>query len=137
MCIRDSYAGLVTYDVTNFIDKNRDTLYYDLVDVLLGSGNEIVKTLCVDRQKKAGEQSRAPPTISRQYKSQIHGLLNALGACRPHYVRAIKPNEQRKPKIVDDERVVHQVQYLGLPENVRVRRAGYCFREPIAHFYRR
>ncbi|KAK7254731.1 microtubule motor protein [Aureococcus anophagefferens] len=79
---------------------------------------------------------RAPPTISKQYKAQIHGLLDALGLCRPHYVRAVKPNEVKKPRVVDDARVEHQVQYLGLLENVRACR-GYCFRDTFENFHRR
>ncbi|EGB11009.1 hypothetical protein AURANDRAFT_52715 [Aureococcus anophagefferens] len=132
------YAGDVAYDCRNFIDKNRDTLYQDLVDVVLEAGNGVAKTLFLDRRATPGDKGqRAPPTISKQYKTQIHGLLDALGLCRPHYVRAVKPNEVKKPRVVDDARVEHQVQYLGLLENVRVRRAGYCFRDTFENFHRR
>ena len=34
-------------------------------------------------------------------------------------------------------RVRHQVEYLGLKENIRVRRAGYAFRREFAKFLRR
>ena len=37
----------------------------------------------------------------------------------------------------DDERVHHQAKYLGLLENVRVRRAGYAFRMSYDRFYPR
>ncbi|KAH8091152.1 hypothetical protein JL720_6037 [Aureococcus anophagefferens] len=132
------YAGDVAYDCRNFIDKNRDTLYQDLVDVVLEAGNGVAKTLFLDRRATPGDKGqRAPPTISKQYKTQIHGLLDALGLCRPHYVRAVKPNEVKKPRVVDDARVEHQVQYLGLLENVRARRAGYCFRDTFENFHRR
>ncbi len=47
----------------------------------------------------------------------------------PHYVRCIKPNETKSSKDFNEERVIHQISYLGLLENVRVRRAGFAFRQ--------
>jgi hypothetical protein len=52
----------------------------------------------------------------------------------PSYVRCIKPNQTRSSHKIEDELMQHQVQYLGLVENVRVRRAGYCFRETYKDF---
>lgn len=43
----------------------------------------------------------------------------------------------KKPLVSDDELVMHQVRYLGLTENVKVRRAGFCFRLPFAPFLQR
>lgn len=43
--------------------------------------------------------------------------------------RCIKPNEKKAPHIFTESLVCHQVHYLGLMENVRVRRAGYAFRQ--------
>ena len=54
--------------------------------------------------------------------------MDKLRSCEPHYVRCIKPNDAKKPREIETDRVAHQVQYLGLVENVRVRRAGYCYR---------
>jgi len=63
--------------------------------------------------------------------------MAALSRCRPHYVRTIKPTETKQPQDWDAARVRHQVQYLGLLENVRVRRAGFCFRAPYQRFLNR
>lgn len=37
----------------------------------------------------------------------------------------------------EDKRVLHQVEYLGLKENVRVRRAGFAYRRPFNKFLKR
>ena len=47
----------------------------------------------------------------------------------PHYVRCIKPNSQKSPGNFDPVLCLHQVRYLGLLENVRVRRAGFAYRQ--------
>lgn len=57
--------------------------------------------------------------------------------CTPHYIRCIKPNETKKPRDWEESRVKHQVEYLGLRENIRVRRAGYAFRRIFKKFLQR
>ena len=52
----------------------------------------------------------------------------------PYYVRCIKPNEDKSPTQFNYERCKHQVMYLGLLENVRVRRAGFAFRMNYTRF---
>lgn len=47
--------------------------------------------------------------------------MNTLIKCTPSYVRCIKPNETKKPNDFDNSRVEHQVVYLNLKENIRIR----------------
>ncbi len=48
-----------------------------------------------------------------------------------------RPNDMKSPTLFDRERVSHQVAYLGLLENVRVRRAGFAHRTPYERFVQR
>lgn len=57
--------------------------------------------------------------------------------CTPHYVRCIKPNDEKRAGLFDQSRVGHQVQYLGLLENIKVRRAGYAYRAEYHRFLER
>ncbi|XP_021942129.1 unconventional myosin-If-like, partial [Zootermopsis nevadensis] len=57
--------------------------------------------------------------------------------CTPHYIRCIKPNETKRPRDWEELRVKHQVEYLGLKENIRVRRAGFAYRRPFNKFLHR
>jgi len=54
-------------------------------------------------------------------------LMDNLLSKDPHYIRCIKPNDSKRKRSVDEVRLRHQVRYLGLLENVRVKRAGYVF----------
>lgn len=49
-------------------------------------------------------------------------------------MRCIKPNEDKVAGRLDEEHCRHQVAYLGLLENVRVRRAGFASRQPYSRF---
>lgn len=57
--------------------------------------------------------------------------------CNPHYIRCIKPNETKRPGDWNKSQVEHQVEYLGLKENIRIRRAGFAYRRPFAKFLQR
>ena len=132
------YAGTVTYEVAHFIDKNRDTLFADLISLVLASSDDFVCSLFRDKQSASvADKAKRPPSVSQQYKKQVGSLMDALRACEPHYCRCIKPNDEKKPGVVQPDRIAHQVQYLGLVENVRVRRAGFCYRATFSEFLRR
>ena len=64
-------------------------------------------------------------------------MMNNLKSKEPHYIRCLKPNAAKKKMDFDAELVRHQVRYLGLMENIRVRRAGYSFRMEYTRFLQR
>ena len=72
--------------------------------------------------------TKRPLTAGTVFKNSMNELMKILGSKEPFYVRCIKPNEIKSPSAMNHERVVHQISYLGLLENVRVRRAGFAFR---------
>lgn len=121
------YAGEVCYNAVSFLDKNVDSLYEDVMKVMRTSKSPFIAELFADRRTDE-EKSKRPPTIGNQFKKHLSDLVSTLKACKPHYVRCIKPNDEKSPDFTDTPRLVHQIQYLGIVENVKVRRAGYCLR---------
>lgn len=76
----------------------------------------------------------------KQLQEQLNDgrLRNGNNCCgRYIYSRCIKPNETKKPHDWEVKRVKHQVEYLGLKENIRVRRAGFAYRRPFEKFMKR
>lgn len=63
--------------------------------------------------------------------------MQKLQSKEPHYVRCVKPNETKSPVQFEEERVRHQIRYLNITENVRVRRAGFAYRMPYKRFLQR
>lgn len=129
------YAGDVTYNVEGFSDRNRDVLYPDLILMMQASSNSFVRGLFPDVVETTG--TKRPTTFSTKIKNQANLLVDSLMKCSPHYVRCIKPNETKRAGDWDDRRVQHQVEYLGLKENIRVRRAGYAYRREFDKFAQR
>eukprot|EP01133_Synstelium_polycarpum_P004330 gene4330-5057_t len=129
------YAGEVTYEAEGFSDKNKDTLFFDLIEAIQTSKMAFLTSLF---NEDTGQlQKKRPTTAGFKIKNSAAELMKTLALCTPHYIRCIKPNETKKAKDWEGSRVRHQVQYLGLLENVRVRRAGFAYRAPFERFLRR
>ncbi|XP_072423152.1 unconventional myosin-Ib-like [Chiloscyllium punctatum] len=129
-CFRvQHYAGRVTYNVTEFLDKNNDLLYRDLSKAMWQAKHKLIKSLFSEGNPSKTLLKR-PPTAGSQFKTSVGILMKNLLVKNPNYIRCIKPNDTKSPNKFVDELVQSQVWYLGLMENVRVRRAGYAYRHP-------
>jgi myosin heavy subunit len=104
----EHYAGRVVYDGQGFLERNADSLWGDLVDLLGQSANTIAAAMFEDL-RSAEEKAKRPVSLSLQFRRQVKELTIALAQCRPHYVRCIKPNETKSPNDFDIQRVAHQV----------------------------
>ncbi|KAJ8312315.1 hypothetical protein KUTeg_009688 [Tegillarca granosa] len=128
------YAGDVTYKVKGFLDKNNDLFFRDLKEVMSQTSNPII---CKCFPKKELEEKKRPNTAATQFKASLTKLMEILMSKEPSYVRCIKPNDFKKAGVFDEKIVNHQVKYLGLMENLRVRRAGFAYRRPFEVFLKR
>jgi myosin I len=91
----------------------------------------------VKRMSSEFSNKKRPPTAVAQFKSSLANLMENLLSKTPHYIRCVKPNESKSAWIFDERLCRHQARYLGLLENVRVRRAGYAFRQEYGQFFER
>ncbi|XP_027033689.1 unconventional myosin-Ig isoform X1 [Tachysurus fulvidraco] len=131
------YAGDVTYSVEGFLDKNKDPLFQDFKRLMYNSSDPVLKDMWPDGKLGITEVTKRPLTAATLFKNSIIALIDKLACKEPYYVRCIKPNELKSPMLFDEARCQHQVAYLGLLENVRVRRAGFAYRQPYERFLQR
>ncbi|XP_073072084.1 unconventional myosin-VIIa isoform X4 [Manis javanica] len=150
------FAGVVYYESRGFLEKNRDTLHGDIIQLVHSSRNKFIKQifqadvamfLCgyssgTLRQSaastKGAETRKRSPTLSSQFKRSLELLMRTLGACQPFFVRCIKPNEFKKPmQLFDRHLCVRQLRYSGMMETIRIRRAGYPIRYSFVEFVER
>ncbi|KAM3613650.1 uncharacterized protein V6R79_002895 [Siganus canaliculatus] len=129
------YAGKVSYDVSGFCERNRDVLFHDIIELMQSSEFAFIRALFPENLEV--EKRGRPSTASSKIKKQANSLVQTLMKCTPHYIRCIKPNETKRPRDWEENRVRHQVEYLGLRENIRVRRAGYAYRRVFNKFLQR
>ncbi|XP_070761320.1 myosin VIIAa isoform X1 [Enoplosus armatus] len=148
------FAGVVYYETRGFLEKNRDTLYGDIIQLVHSSKNKFIKQifqadvamfLCgyspgssvglpARTLPKGAETRKRSPTLSSQFKRSLELLMRTLSVCQPFFVRCIKPNEYKKPMLFDRELCVRQLRYSGMMETIRIRRAGYPIRYTFVEF---
>lgn len=128
------YAGDVTYNVNSFLDKNNDLLFRDLKETMSKADNNVVR-VCFPEAEYLSK--KRPETAVTQFRNSLNNLMDILMCKEPSYIRCIKPNDLQSPGIFNDELVLHQVKYLGLMENLRVRRAGFAYRRTYDMFLNR
>ncbi|KKF95148.1 Myosin-1 [Ceratocystis platani] len=129
------YAGDVSYSVDGITDKNKDQLLKGLLNLLQASGNQFVHTLFPNQVDQ--DNRRQPPSAGDRIKASANALVDTLMKCQPSYIRTIKPNENKSPSEYNQANVLHQIKYLGLQENVRIRRAGFAYRQTFEKFVER
>ncbi|KAI0446479.1 P-loop containing nucleoside triphosphate hydrolase protein [Xylaria telfairii] len=129
------YAGEVSYTVDGITDKNKDQLLKGVQSLFQQSQNKFVHTLFP--QQVDQNNRKQPPTAGDRIRSSANALVDTLMKCQPSYIRTIKPNENKSPTEYNVPNVLHQIKYLGLQENVRIRRAGFAYRQSYEKFVER
>eukprot|EP01047_Picozoa_sp_COSAG01_P087004 COSAG01_NODE_19826_length_987_cov_0.864865_3_plen_196_part_01 len=127
------YAGGVSYDVSRFLDKNRDMLQPDIQAFMAESQDTFIQALFPAPKPKRGRA----PTLGGQFRSSLQELYNKLCSTDPHFIKCIKTNEVKKAGIFDGEYCLRQITYLGLLEVVNIRRQGFPVRRDPKAFMSR
>ncbi|TPX61422.1 hypothetical protein SpCBS45565_g07261 [Spizellomyces sp. 'palustris'] len=132
------YAGDVNYTVATFLDKNKDAIQEELYELVRGSSVPyIAKVFPKEEKDDSGKGPRGgKPTAGTQFRNQLVSLVTTLAATTPHYVRCIKPNQEKEAFHFDDDMVLAQLRYSGMLDTIRIRKAGYPMRLPYDGFVR-
>ncbi|XP_022230994.2 unconventional myosin-Va isoform X2 [Drosophila obscura] len=155
------FSDTVEYDVYGFLEKNRDTVSKELTSVLAMSSMSLVKqvmaledidTLGVDANTtstlggrvviSAGRKQVVPSkqhkkTVGSQFQESLASLISTLHATTPHYVRCIKPNDEKIAFKWETAKIVQQLRACGVLETVRISAAGFPSRWLYPDFYMR
>ncbi|KAL2125113.1 hypothetical protein VTJ04DRAFT_1478 [Mycothermus thermophilus] len=126
------YAGDVTYTVDGITDKNKDQLLKGVLNLVQASQNKFLHQLFPHQVDN--DNRKQPPSAGDRIKASANALVDTLMKCQPSYIRTIKPNENKSPTEYNVPNVLHQIKYLGLQENVRIRRAGFAYRQSFEKF---
>jgi myosin heavy subunit len=76
-------------------------------------------------------------TLGKQFKTQLDALMVTLNATDPHYIRCMKPNNEKRGSYFKSPMMLQQLRYSGLLEVCRIRKMGYPIRRTFAEFYGR
>ncbi|XP_008275708.1 unconventional myosin-Vb [Stegastes partitus] len=142
------FADTVQYECEGFLDKNRDTVFEELINILKASQSELVAELfqqqgnvpsvangSVRSGKRATREHKL--TVGFQFRQSLQMLMDTLNSTTPHYVRCIKPNDLKEAFLFDPKRTVQQLRACGVLETIRISAAGYPTRWTYEEFFSR
>ncbi|PUZ55079.1 hypothetical protein GQ55_5G183100 [Panicum hallii var. hallii] len=129
------YAGDVTYQSDQFLDKNKDYVVSEHQELLNASKCSFVSGLFPPATEENTKSSKS--SIATRFKMQLHELMETLSSTEPHYIRCIKPNSVLKPAIFENTNVLQQLRCSGVLEAIRISCAGYPTRKLFHDFLHR
>ena len=129
------YAGTVSYNVTGWLEKNKDPVNDTVVDILKKSANELMILLWADHpgqtappEEAGGKKKKkkgGAKTVSSVYLVQLADLMHTLHSTEPHFIRCIVPNTHKKPLEVEPPLIMHQLTCNGVLEGIRICMRGF------------
>jgi len=138
------YAGTVSYNVTSWLEKNKDPLNDTVVEQLKSGENPLIVHLFRDHpgqgrdeeEPKKGKKKKGGgnKTVSSFYTQQLNALMTTLHATEPHFIRCIIPNTHKQPGMIESGLVLHQLTCNGVLEGIRICMRGFPNRMPYPEF---
>jgi myosin heavy subunit len=127
------FAGGVAYDITDFLEKNRDQLQTDLQAFMAESEDGLIQTMFPPPKPTRGRA----PTLGGQFKVSLQELYDKLMSTAPFFIKCVKSNQVKQGGIFDSKYTLTQITYLGLLEVVNIRKQGYPVRRAPDVFFAR
>ncbi|XP_051896266.1 unconventional myosin-Va isoform X5 [Pristis pectinata] len=153
------FADQVEYQCEGFLEKNKDTVYEEQITVLKASKLSLLAELFQEEKQVSSPTEGRPPvaratvksakpralqpskehkkSVGHQFRNSLHLLMETLNATTPHYVRCIKPNDDKFAFTFDPKRAVQQLRACGVLETIRISAAGFPSRWTYQEFFNR
>ncbi|KAK0058154.1 unconventional myosin-XV-like isoform X1, partial [Biomphalaria pfeifferi] len=143
------YAGKIKYNVQHFLEKNKDTLRSDVIELMCESKNKMIAQMFKDHRDRLITKTLSKttgllvtkkprtPTVAANFTESLLSLIDTMSRCNPYFVRCIKPNASKAPMVFEDIVVLDQLRYSGMLETIRIRKIGYPIRIKFPHFIER
>ncbi|KAM6469826.1 myosin-1B isoform 3-T3 [Liasis olivaceus] len=139
------YAGTVDYNITGWLEKNKDPLNESVIQLYQKSSMKTLALLFMDRPadvegggKKGGKKKGSSfQTVSALFRENLNKLMTNLRSTHPHFVRCLIPNESKTPGAMEHELVLHQLRCNGVLEGIRICRKGFPSRIIYGDFKQR
>ncbi|XP_056395983.1 myosin-1B-like [Hyla sarda] len=140
------YAGTVDYNISGWLDKNKDPLNESVIQLYQKSSVKLLAFLYAanaqaeaDAAGKSGKKKKGGSfqTVSALFRENLNKLMTNLRSTHPHFVRCLIPNETKTPGIMDNHLIIHQLRCNGVLEGIRICRKGFPSRILYADFKQR
>ncbi|KMY92004.1 unconventional myosin-Va isoform X1 [Drosophila simulans] len=90
-----------------------------------------------DTRRRVVPSKQHRKTVGSQFQESLASLISTLHATTPHYVRCIKPNDDKVAFKWETAKIIQQLRACGVLETVRISAAGFPSRWLYPDFYMR
>merc|ERR1712168_1009014 len=128
------YAATVSYNLTGWLEKNKDPLNDTIVEMIKNGGNNLMIQCFADhpgqpieapKDDGGGKKKGGGKTVSSYFKGQLDDLMSTLYKTEPHFIRCVVPNTHKIPGGVEPGLVMHQYQCNGVLAGIAICRKGF------------
>ncbi|XP_041072631.1 myosin-4-like [Carcharodon carcharias] len=137
------YAGTVDYNISGWLDKNKDPLNETVTGLFQKSSVKLLGHLYAVTAEEAGakkggkKKGSSFQTVSALFRENLGKLMANLRTTHPHFVRCLIPNETKTPGAMENSLVIHQLRCNGVLEGIRICRKGFPSRIVYGDFKQR
>merc|ERR1719412_632764 len=129
------YAALVSYNLTAWLEKNKDPINDTVVELMKNGSNKLLIQCFIDHpgqptevKKDAGgggKKKGGGKTVTSFFKAQLEDLMKVLYATDPSFIRCVVPNTHKIPGGVQPDLIMHQYQCNGVLAGIAICRLGF------------
>merc|ERR1719158_1327175 len=127
------YAATVSYNLTGWLEKNKDPLNDTIVEMIKNGSNELAIKCFADHPGQPAEtpkdqerkKGKGGKTVSSYFKGQLDDLMSTLYKTEPHFIRCVVPNTHKQPGGAEPDLIMHQYQCNGVLAGIAICRKGF------------
>merc|ERR1719510_2831288 len=127
------YAATVSYNLTGWLEKNKDPLNDTIVEMIKNGSNSLAIECFKDHPGQPVEtpkdqdrkKGKGGKTVSSYFKGQLDDLMTTLYKTEPHFIRCVVPNTHKQPGGVESDLVMHQYKCNGVLAGIAICRKGF------------
>merc|ERR1719340_224238 len=129
------YAATVSYNLTGWLEKNKDPLNDTIVEMIKNGTNNLMVQCFKDHPGQpleaskdgggGGKKKGGGKTVSSFFKGQLDDLMTTLYKTEPHFIRCVVPNTHKQPGGVEPGLIMHQYQCNGVLAGIAICRKGF------------
>lgn len=126
------YADTVKYDASKFVERNTDKLPLSLIELgCTSQNNKLIKEefLLLKKETKAARsgpsRKRSAQTVLSKFRTQLNALMTSIDGTKTRYIRCIKPNSNKQPRILDQKATMSQLESAGLVTAIVITRESF------------
>lgn len=140
------YAGEVLYETAKFLEKNRDPLHSEIIELLSSCAGQLPQSFATLHKQSQSLDSASvqsgmsvckKQSVVTKFKGQLFKLIQHLESTKPHFIHCIRPNNKQIPGAFEKDIVLEQLRCCGILQVVRISRSGYPTRMTHQEFTKR